>query len=79
MDTLRMVESDEKMPNATPMQMCFLDGELKIEYAEDSIKGREDIMVLLKTELGDSFSEICYRKGQRVDTGVYENLSHQKT
>ncbi len=74
-----MVESDEKMPNATPMQMCFLDGELKIEYAEDSIKGREDIMVLLKTELGDSFSEICYRKGQRVATGVYENLSHQKT
>lgn len=67
------------MSNVTPMQMRILNGELSIEYSEDSIRGREDILALLKMELGDSFSDINYRKGQRVVTGVYENYKHQKT
>lgn len=61
------------MANVTPKQMYIKNEELYTEYADDSTKTADEIYVLLERVLGDSFSRIQFKKGQRIATGCYEN------
>lgn len=66
------------MANITPLQMYFDEGKILTEYEDDSIKGAEEIYVLLEKVLGSSFSRIKFRPGQKIATGCYENHVKKK-
>ena len=67
------------MANTTPMQMYTENGSLVTEYAKDSLKTDSDIYDLLHETLGDAFTEIEFKKGQRIATGYYTHRDNRKT
>ena len=65
------------MANTVPMQLVIENREPKLILKKDSTKLSMEIYRILENVLGERFSCIDYRKGQRVATGSYRNTKEE--
>ena len=67
------------MANAIPMQFYIKNGNVETENAEDKLKKRVELSKVLSNSLKEKYTSINFKRGQRIETGVFTADDGSKT